>query len=416
VKPDVIIVGGGAVGLCTAYYLQRDGASVTILESRTVGSGSSLHNAGLVVPSHFIPLAAPGVVGQGLRWLLDPESPLYIKLRSDPDLIYWLWKFMRSSTHAHVAASMSLLRDLHQASLRLYEQLESEEGLEFILQKHGLLMVFRTPEGLRSCTHEADAARRIGVEARILSQAETQTLNPHVHISAAGSLFFPGDAHLSPEDFLYGLRSLLERRGVRIVENSPVTGVHVDGSRVVAVTTPSDEYRPSAVVLAGGSWSAQIIRPLGIRLPLQPGKGYSITVAAPAAFPSMPMILVEARVSVTPFPGSLRFAGTMELVGLDESINRRRVRAILRAVPEYLEVDTGQGETAATLWGGLRPCSPDGLPYIGAFPGTTNLIAATGHAMIGISLAPITGKLVSEILSGTQPSIDIRGLRPGRFA
>jgi len=411
----ILVIGGGAVGLCAAHYLRASGCEVTIVERGMIGEGSSLHNAGLIVPSHFVPLAAPGMVMLGLRWMLRPESPFYIKPRLDPDLLTWLWQFARASTTRRTERAVHLLRDMSVASLALYEDLASAGGMEFEFRKNGLLMLFRTGHGREGSLKTAEQASRIGIEANVLDREQLRELEPGVDFKAMGGVYYPGDAHLTPALFVDRLREHLIARGVRFVGSTRVTGFVTRPSGINAVTTTGGTYAADEFVLAGGSWSPLIVRSLRLQIPMQPGKGYSVTVRNPAVRPRIPMLLEEARVAVTPLGDRLRFSGTMELAGLDSSINIRRVRALLESVPSYLgglePAELEQGE----MWAGLRPCTPDGLPFIGRFRTYDNLIAATGHAMVGISLAPITGKLVTQIVHGLIPSIDLHLLRPDRY-
>jgi D-amino-acid dehydrogenase len=411
----IVILGGGAVGLAAAYALRREGHTITLLERDQPGQACSLHNAGLLVPSHFVPMAHPGVISQGMKWMLDPESPFYIKPRLDRDLISWVWNFRKSSTDAHVHRSMALLRDLCQTSLRLVREMVERDGLRFGLESRGLLMLFRTPAGRQGCEEEARLAHTLGVDAEVLDRTGLETLEPGATFLASGGVYYPGDAHLSPGEFMNALAASVRNAGVNVLGGTSVTGFITARNRITAVTTSQGEIAGDEFVLAGGAWSPSVLRPLGIALSMQPGKGYSITGHAPSRMPSIPMIFTEARVVLTPLGDSIRFAGTMEIAGLDLSINQRRVGAILKAVPLYLEGIPMPDRSAATLWSGLRPCTPDGMPYVGRFRSFNNLIAATGHAMLGITLAAVTGNLVADLVAGRAPGLDIRQLSPDRF-
>jgi D-amino-acid dehydrogenase len=413
---NVLVIGGGAVGLCTAHYLRASGCSVTIVERGEIGEGASLHNAGLVVPSHFVPLAAPGMVMLGLRWMLRPDSPFYIKPRLDPDLLTWLWQFARASSARRTERAVYLLRDMSIASLALYEELASRGDFDFEFRKNGLLMLFRTSHGRDGSLKMAAQASRIGIEANVLTRDGLHELEPGLHFNAAGGVYYPGDAHLTPALFVDRLRERVIAAGVRYVSSARVTGFVTRPSGITAVTTTSGTYAADEFVLAAGSWSPLILRSLRLRIPMQPGKGYSVTLRNPPLLPRIPMLLEEARVAVTPMGERLRFSGTMELAGYDTSINARRVRALLEAVPGYLGGIEPSQLSGGDTWAGLRPCTPDGLPFIGRFRRCENLIAATGHAMVGMSLAPVTGKLVTEIVHGRIPSIDLHLLRPDRYA
>jgi D-amino-acid dehydrogenase len=412
----VLIIGGGVIGLCCAYYCARDGAAVTILEREVIGAGSSGENAGLVVPSHFIPLAAPGAMMQGLKWMLNSESPFYIKPRFDTELISWLLKFRKAATERQARAAMPLLRDLAWKSLRLYEQLSGEEHLEFGFQKRGLLMLYATATGEHACRHEADLARQIGVEAEVLDRSRLEELEPHASFGAAGGVYYPGDAHLSPSAFLGVITHRLREMGVTILPGTVVLGIDGNGTRGTTVRTSSGVYEADVCVIAGGAWSHRLVHDLRVNLPLQPGKGYSVTINRPSLRLTIPSILTEAHIAVTPLGNQLRLAGTMELAGHDLSINMRRVDAIIRAVPRYYPGFAPAAADREHPWRGLRPCSPDGLPYLGRLRSYRNLIVATGHAMVGMSLGPVTGTLVADLVAGRSPSIDIGLLEPERFS
>ncbi len=412
---NILVIGGGAVGLCAAHSLRASGCSVTVVERGGIGEGASLHNAGLIVPSHFVPLAAPGMVMLGLRWMLRPDSPFYIKPRLDPDLLTWFWQFARASTSGRTERAIPLLRDMSIASLALYDELASVPGMDFGFRRNGLLMLFRTGHGREGSLRMARQASNIGIEASVLDREGLQELEPGVRFTASGGVYYPGDAHITPALFVDRLRAHVEKEGVRFVPSTRVTGFVTRPSGITAVTTTGGTYAADEFVLAAGAWSPLIIRSLRLQIPMQPGKGYSVTVKNPPVLPRIPMLLEEARVAVTPMGERLRFSGTMELAGLDTSVNARRVRALVRSVPAYLGgLDPALLEKGET-WAGLRPCTPDGLPFIGRFRNYENLIAATGHAMVGMSLAPITGKLVAEIVHGRIPSIDLHLLRPDRY-
>ncbi len=414
-QTDVLIVGGGAIGLCAAYYLLKAGASVTVVDKGEMGHGSSLHNAGYICPSHFVPLAAPGVFGQAVKWMFNPRSPFYVKPRVSRELIAWAWEFRRSSDEQTMRRAMPVLRDLLLDGSRLMESLSHEPGMDFHFTRQGLCMLFQSEAGRRSALHEAALADELKMEARVLNREDLQVLDPGVDFCARGGVFYPGDAHLVPATLVRDMALFLERSGATILRQCEVQTFAVNGNRVTSVVTSQGEIRAGEFVLAGGAWSPAIARHLGLRILMQPGKGYSITYRNPPVKPVHPYILVERRVAVTPFQESLRLAGTMELSGMSTSINHLRVQAILDAVPRYFRnvALTGSGEP--TLWAGLRPVSPDGMPYIGRFRQYANLLAATGHAMLGISLATVTGKLVTEMIRGEKPSHDVSLLNPHRF-
>jgi D-amino-acid dehydrogenase len=413
----VVIVGGGVIGLCCAYYLTRDGHSVTILDREPDGNeGCSYGNAGMIVPSHFIPLAAPGMVALGLKWMWNPQSPFYIKPRLDADLIDWSFKFWRAANLAHVERSAPLLRDLSFASRERFEELAAISGNDFGLVKRGLLMLCKTEHALAEESKMAARARELGVPAEVLDPKEAAALDPNVRMDVAGAIYFPKDCHLSPGRLMSNLKSLLEKSGVRFLWDREVTGFIREGHSLKAVKTEAEEISADEFVIAGGSWSPILATELALKLPMQAGKGYSVTLAKPRQLPELCAIFTEARVAVTPMGSTLRFGGTMEIAGLNQHINPLRVQGIVNSVPKYYPEFRAEDFANVKPWCGLRPCSPDGLPYLGRTQKFDNLTIATGHAMMGLSLGPITGQLIADVLAARKPSLDISLLHPDRYA
>ncbi len=414
---DVLIIGAGVIGLSAAEHCARRGHRVTVLERQGAQrDGCSFGNAGMIVPSHFTPLAAPGMVALGLKWMLNPESPFYIKPRLDAGLVDWGIKFWRAANAGHVRRSAPLLRDLSFASRALLEELAGQTGNEIGLVTRGLLILCQTPHGLDEEGRIAVQARSLGVPAEVLDARQVAQLDPGVTMDVAGAVYFPKDCHLSPEKYLATLQRRCGQAGVKFEWETGVDGLVVRGNRIAAVRTLRGELAAGEVVLCGGAWSSGIARGLGLGIPLQAGKGHSLTLAHPRELPQLCSILAEARMAVTPMGGALRFGGMMELAGLNQDINARRVRSLINAVPRYFPKFTPEDFAGVRPWCGLRPCSPDGLPYLGRTGKYANLTIATGHAMLGVSLSPVTGRLVSEIISGEQPSFDLRLLSPDRYA
>lgn len=408
-----LVLGAGVVGVCCAYYLAEEGREVLLLDKGEVCSGASYGNAGLLLPSHSVPLAAPGAMGKGLRWLLDPESPFYIKPRVDPELLTWLWRFAAACKRQRVRKVVPLLRDLQRASLSLYEELVAREGLQCSYARKGAFMLYNTEQAYEEGLAEANLLSEHGIEFKRLDGEAVREVEPRALPSLVGGVFYPEDAHLSPADFVVGMAQAVERKGVRVHTKAEVIGFDAAPPRITAVRTTRGDFEPAEIVLAAGAWSAELVREIGLRLPVQPAKGYSITVKAPEACPTVPSLLNEVRVAVTPMGETLRFAGTLELTGLDLSINRRRVEAILKGARAY--VDGLKDLEVLEIWRGLRPCTPDGLPIVGRSALYENLILATGHATIGQALGPITGRLVAQIICKQRPEMDITPLTGERF-
>lgn len=414
---SVIIVGGGVIGLCTAYYASLRGWDVTIIERASdAHEGCSFGNAGLIVPSHVVPLSAPGMVALGLKWMWKPESPFYIKPRFDWQLLSWGWKFWRACTTEHVQRAGPLLRDLHMASRECFKQLAKATANEFQLVQRGLLNLCKTERALHEEAQAAEHARHLGIPAEVLDAKQTVKLDPAIRMDIAGAVYFPKDCHLTPGRFMRVMRQELSRRGARILWKTEARNWRTHAATVDALVIDDDDLTADEFVLCGGSWTPEIAGKIGLRLPMQAGKGYSITLAKPKQLPSISAILTEARVAVTPMDGKLRFGGTMEIAGLNEAINPVRVRGIINSVSKYYPDFHSEDFQGVEPWCGLRPCSPDGLPYVGRTSRWKNLTIATGHAMMGLSLGPITGRLISEILSGESPSIPIDLLNPDRYA
>jgi D-amino-acid dehydrogenase len=413
----VLIVGGGVIGLCAAWYALQKGHRVILLERGGPGHDScSLGNGGMIVPSHFVPLAAPGMVSMGLRMMFNPESPFWIRPRLDRDLLSWGWKFLRAANARHVERAAPILRDLNLESRRCYAELAEQPGLSFGLVQKGLLMLCKTEPVLQEEAALAERARQLGLEAEVLTAAQTARLDPNIRMDIAGAVHFPQDCHLVPQQFMAEMTQRLEKEGASLVWSAEVTGWRTTGRRVEAALVGAREFTADEYVIAGGAWSPAIARGLQIDMPMQAGKGYSLTLPDPPQLPSICSILTEARVAVTPMDGALRFAGTMEITGLDQSVNPARVNGILKSIPRYFPAFSPDHFRGIAVWSGLRPCSPDGLPYIGRFGRYDNLLAAAGHAMMGLSLGPITGRLIAEILASEPPSIPLNLLSPDRYA
>lgn len=436
-QKHICIIGGGVIGLCTAYYCARKGQQVTVLDRETeVREGCSYGNAGMIVPSHFVPLAAPGMVAMGFRMMWNPESPFYIKPRLDRDLFGWGMKFIRAANSRHVARSAPLLRDLGFASRACFEDLEAsftsattstrvesairnpQSAMEsgFGLVQRGLLMLCLTQHALDEEAKYAARANELGVAAEILDAKQTSQLDPGARLDIAGSVLFPKDCHLSPNRFMAALKAKCHELGVTFRWGQEVTGLNAQGSRIGAVVVGGGPVEADEFVLCGGAWSPSLAQSLGLKLPMQAGKGYSLTLPQPRQLPRLCHILSEARVAVTPMGDALRFGGTMEIAGLNEDINPVRVNGIVKSSLKYYPEFQMADFDGVKPWCGLRPCSPDGLPYLGRSAKFKNLTLATGHAMMGLSLGPITGKLVSELITGEKPFLDLKLLDPDRYA
>ena len=370
----------------------------------------------MIVPSHFVPLAAPGMIALGLKWMWNPESPFYIRPRLSWDLLSWLWRFQRACSDKHVKRSAPLLRDLHLASRERFQVLASSLGSDFEFTPNGLLMLCRSEHALAEETQTAEMANDLGVDAEVLDSNETSKRDPAIEMNVLGSVYYPRDCHLSPNQLMSSLQLKLEEKGCRFLWQTSCNGFEFSGDRIHRVETSGESIACDELVLCGGAWSPELGKELDIQLPMQAGKGYSVTLPAPPEQPSICSILTEARVAVTPMGSSLRFGGTMEIAGNDETISDSRVRGIIRSVPEYFPKFNESDFQACQPWVGLRPCSPDGLPYLGRPSRWKNVVVSTGHAMMGISLAAISGTLVADIIDQRKlPIQNVELLSPDRY-
>lgn len=410
-----IIIGGGIIGLFSAYYLNKAGWEVEILEQGDLSDNASFGNAGMIVPSHFVPLAAPGMIEQGIRWMFDSKSPFYVKPSLNPELIGWGLKFLKAANKKHVERSAVALRDLSLLSKRLYKEFDRSAGFDFGLDDKGILMLFKTAKFEDEERHIAEKARALDLDAQYLTADECRKLQPEIEMDILGAVHYHCDAHLYPNKLVAGLVAYLEKAGVKIHRNTPVTNLERDHGKVTAVYSNGKKFMADKYIIAGGAWSPAIAKLAGVNVPLMPGKGYSFMVPEPQKRMTIPSLLCEARVSVTPMNGSIRFGGTMEIGKVNNKVNMNRVTGIVESIPKYFPGYQPAVPQVKDIWYGFRPCSPDGLPYIGTSGKYNNLAIATGHGMMGLSLAPATGKLVEELLNEKQVSANVDQFSPNRY-
>jgi D-amino-acid dehydrogenase len=355
------------------------------------------------------------MVSKAIRWMADPESPFFVRPRLDPDLIAWGWHFWRAGTATRADAAGPTLRDLSNQSREMYADLAAETGNEFELVTAGLLNLVRTPSGLRAEEHAAARARALGVPAEMLDARGVAALEPDVAFDAIGGAYYPTDAHMTPAKMMAVLERRVAERGAAFAWNAEIRGWRTEGRSVRAAKTDAGEIAADEFVLAAGSWTPRLAAPLGVSLRMQPGKGYSVTLPPPHPRLRRSAILHEARVALTPMGDTLRVGGTMELAGYDLVISPPRLRGIAKSLRRYLPEVGESAFDGVKPWCGLRPCTPDGLPYVGRVERYENLSVASGHAMMGISMAPATGRLLAQLLDGEPPSTDPKPLRPGRY-
>jgi D-amino-acid dehydrogenase len=411
-----VVIGGGIIGLCSAYYLQKSGWEVTILDKTDLTDSCSYGNLGMIVPSHFVPLAAPGMVAQGIRWMLDSKSPFYVKPSLSWDLISWGLKFIKSATVQHVEKAAAPLLEMNLYSKHLYEQLQQEPGFSFAMEKKGILMYYKTEKLAEEETHLAQKAQNMGVDAVALSKRQVQELEPDTELDILGAVHYRCDAHLYPNKLMPQLIQHLRSSGVAIRGNSAVKRIVVDNHQIKKVVTENGEYEGDVVVMTGGSWLSELAKMAHLHIPLMPGKGYTFTYDQPEKKLNIPAILCEARVAITPMNGHMRYGGTMEIAPFNNKINLNRVEGIVESVPKYFPGIPLEMPDKKDIWHGFRPCSPDGLPYLGRSRKISNLIMAGGHAMMGLSLGPASGKVVADMANQQTTAVDVRIFNPERFS
>jgi D-amino-acid dehydrogenase len=412
-ESDVLIIGGGVIGLACAWYLLQAGRSVTVLERGRPGDGASHGNCGTITPSHAPPLAEPGVVGRALKWMWKPDAPLYIRPRFDPALWRWLLKFMAHSNPVDHARGARTRAELLNASDAALPAMLDEAGIECGFERCGLLYVFRDESYFAAHTSLPESLRLLGIGAELWDSARTEREEPALRPGVAGGIWFPGDASLRPDQLVAGLARAVRAAGGTIMEQSAVERFELEHERVVALYSGGRRWPAREVVLAAGAWSPLLARQLGFRLPIQPGKGYSLTFARPALAPRRALVLKEPSVCVTTWADGFRLGSTMEFSGYDDSLNMVRLDALRRGAAEFLhEPGSEPGES----WCGWRPMTWDDLPVIGRVPRLGNLIIAGGHGMLGVSMAAITGLLVRDLVTGRTPPLDLAPLSPARFA
>jgi D-amino-acid dehydrogenase len=410
----IVIVGGGVIGAACAWYLCRHGGQVTILEKDTFGRGCSHGNCGFICPSHVLPLATPGAIGAALRALWQSNGPLRIKLGLDVKLWYWFWQFTRRCNYQDMAHTAVALHSLLQASRKLYDELLAMAGPACDWQTRGLLMVFKSP---RQFAHHARVASWLGREFGVLSEAWTapdlQSREPALKTGLAGGWFYPEDAHLRPDLLLSWWHGRLLAAGVHIYEHCPAVGLVQRGGKVVAVETEAGSVPAEIVVITSGAWTPLLGRLLGANIPIQPGKGYSLTMVRPRTCPLRPLLFEEHRVAVTPFTDCFRLGSTMEFCGYDPSLPRQRLDYLRAAAKLYLH--EADAEPVIEEWYGWRPMTFDGLPIIDHLPRLRNVWIAGGHGMLGMTLAPASGQLLAERIFSLTPHIDPAPYRLSRF-
>lgn len=414
IKSDILIIGGGPIGLSCAYYLLKSGRQVTLLDAKEIGKGSGSGNAGHIVPSHIIPLAASGVVTSALKWMLDPaHSPFGLKIRLDLKYISWLIQFASACNEANVQRALEPLKTLGQLSAENFAKIVVEEKFDCHYQNTGFLNLYKNQRAFDEGKHEADFMHKHGIPVSVHEKDQIADIEPAAREDVLGGVHFTGDAHLNPAVFLQLLGERIRAMGAEVFENTPVTGFESAGGKVRVVKTSVDEFEAEQVILAAGAWSPIVARDLRLNIPVQPARGYSLTASAIQNMPRQALILGDRRVAVSPLGNLLRVTGRLEVGEFNTTPNPLWIQRLENFAREYIRLD--EKLDIKETWAGLRPTTPDGVPIIGRSPRHENLFLATGHAMLGLSLGPGTGQVIAELLNGKQPSFDLNPFHLERF-
>ena len=413
-REHTIVVGGGIVGVSAAYYLARRGHRVTLVERGEIGDGASSGNAGIIAIGHP-PLPRPGLIGQVLKWMIDGGSPLYVPPRLDLSLFRWLWNFRRACTDDHFRYCMDMLTVLGRGSRTCFEQIMSDESMTCEYHRDGWREVFRTEAGLASGRREAELLLEHDFEIEILDGDELRRREPAFRPDVVGAIQYIESAFTDPMCFLTELADRVKSHGGEVRTRSQLVDVDVIDDRFRGVRLHSGErIEADTLVLAAGIWSTKLAASLGLDIPMQAGKGYHRDINKPSPCITVASVLAERHVAVTPIGDVLRLSGTVEFSGINDRLVRRRLDMLSDAARLYFD---GLGECqTVSEWCGLRPCTADGLPIVGWAPRPAGVFIATGHARMGLTLGPITGRLASECILDGRPSIDITPLRVDRFS
>jgi len=413
-RPRTVIVGAGIVGLATAYFLSRAGRDVLVLDREQVGEGASCGNAGLLSIGHY-PLTRPGVSWRGLKWMFDRNAPLFIRPRPDADLISWLWTFHRHCNQSWLDGCMRELCAMGFPTLALFEEIIAAEGIDCDYRRDGWLDVVMDPANLPHAEAEARSLVKHGYSYRMLTGDELRQRSPCFAPEVAGAAWYTDSAHCHPADFMIGLGAACARRGVEIRTGVDVAGLERDrhGRAAGVHSSRGETFEGSEVVVAAGVWSGDLMRDMGLDIPMQGARGYHVQLEGVPQLPFTGCVLHETFIAVTPMGGRLRLAGTLEISPLDAPPMPRRLAMLADGARAYLRgIDEAR---ASEHWSGWRPCLADGMPAIGGVRGRNGLFVATGHAMMGMTLGPVTGKAMAEIVAGEKPCFDVSMLDPARF-
>jgi D-amino-acid dehydrogenase len=409
-----VILGAGIIGLACAHYLKAAGQKILILDKQSVGRGCSYRNCGHILPSHILPLNSPSALKAGLSSLFDTTSTLRIKPQLNWDFIKWMIKFSQHCSARHILSAAHNLKPLLDVSMAEYEQLVADNIFECEWQKTGLLYLFKTPKALdKFHTTNQFLQKHFGLTADFIPPQALRDKDPSLNQDLAGGFLYNNDAHLMPEMLLTNWANYLKQHGVQFIENCEVLKFERTHNMITKLITTSGPLNVDKLVIAAGAFSKKLGSLLGCNIPIVPGKGYSITMAKPENSPLRPIVLPEKNIALTPFQKRLRIGSIMEFVDFDASISNHRIQQLEQSTAEYLNTQCQNPEIKK--WFGWRPMTYDSLPIIGKLPNYNNAYIATGHGMMGTMLAPATGRMIAEIITGKKCTIPETPYSPTRF-
>ncbi len=415
-QQHALVIGAGISGLAAAYYLNQAGMAVTVFDKTDASDNCSHGNAGFIAPRYITPLASPGVISEGLVYMLKKESPFYIHPRLNKDLISWLWKFKKAATEERVRAAGPVLRDVIRRNQELLEGFEQRGEMEFGYHKNGHMTICETQHMLDKEKKNVEKANELGVTAKILSAKEVFEREPNAPKNTIGAAYYPGDAHLNPDKLMTELNRFLKEKGVEFKLNTEIKDIKEQSSgEVVLKDAGGLTYKGNCVVVCGGTWTQDLMKKLGANIPIQAGKGYSITLKNPPRITHCNFTMAEKKVAVTPIGSSMRFAGTMEIVGRDMSITAPKVNAIKKAIIDFYPEYTLSELDKEKIWVGLRPCSADGMPYIGRVNPYKNIFISSGYSMVGMSLSFAAGEILQQLIITGYADLESPLIDPNRF-
>ncbi|GHH98866.1 NAD(P)/FAD-dependent oxidoreductase [Neobacillus kokaensis] len=413
-KQKVVIIGGGIIGLSCAYYLRKNGLEVTVLEKNDFAAACSSGNQGWVCPALHAPVPEPGLVATSIKWLMKKDSPLYIKPSAMPQMTGWLTQFMKYCNKEDFKAGEKALLHLSLSTIALYDSLEAD-GLEFEMHREGMLFVFLNEAELKHKVEKLrDNEKLYGHDTPIvLSGDEVRELEPNISEKVVGGILLKKQRHVRPESLAKAFMNKLTSLGVQLRSKTEITGIERQNDKIVAVMSGQERFEADKFLLTAGAWSGDLAKQLGYSLPMQAGKGYSITISNPNLKLKHPLYLGDSRAGVSPFNGAIRIGGTMELSGINTHLDKNRIQGIRQSVSKYLTEELhGDSEME---WTGMRPMTPDGLPVLGKVPQWDNAFVATGHGMVGIAMAPATGRIMADLICSGETEFDIECFSPSRF-